>query len=83
MSVDTSENDLLAETKENLHPLHVLQKDIANMPAVDTAKVQAVLQKLNNGALDILGTEAEQQASAERIAHKIMAELVENDPNTA
>lgn len=90
MSVDTSENDLLETTQEELelkktfaddklNPLHLLQQAIANMPDIDTEKVQAVLQKLNQGAIDALGNESERLNSAKRIATKIIAETVHDD----
>ena len=80
MSVNISENDLLGNTEttteqtEDSNPLHTLQKAIAAMPAVDAEKVEAVIAKLRNGGLDILGTEAERLASAQRIAKQIIEE---------
>ncbi len=90
MSVDTSENDLLGKTEEkleqsveqdqaSLHPLHLLQQAIANMPALDPEKVQAVLKKINQASLEILGTEEERLNSAKRIAEKIIDESVNTD----
>lgn len=60
--------------QDQSNPLHVLQQEIERMPAVDAAKVQAVLNKLQNGMLPILGTEEERLASAERIARQIIDE---------
>lgn len=56
------------------HPLHQLQMEIAALPAVDHERVNAVLEKLQTGKLEILGTDAQQQASAARIAQKIVDE---------
>ncbi|MBX9703168.1 MAG: hypothetical protein K2X39_03350 [Silvanigrellaceae bacterium] len=80
MNADISENDLLGKTEtlaeqtEDDNPLHALQKAIAAMPAVDAEKVEAVITKLRNGALDILGSEAERLSSAQRIAKQILEE---------
>lgn len=82
MTVDTSEVDLAAtEEVVELHPLHILQQSIANMPAVDAEKVQAVQKKLVQGNMEILGTPEERLASAERIVNKIIAEST-SDPKT-
>jgi hypothetical protein len=80
VNADLSENDLLgkaetvAEQTEDDNPLHTLQKAIAAMPAVDAEKVEAVIAKMRNGTLDILGTETERLASAQRIAKQILDE---------
>lgn len=80
MVVETRENDLSStdvkseQTQDQTNPLHVLQQAIAAMPAVDPAKVQAVIDKLSAGAIEILGTEEERLRSAQRIAAQILAE---------
>lgn len=63
--------------QELTNPLHLLQQAIANMPDIDPAKVQAVLNKLENGGLQIMGSDAERLESAQRIAQKIIDESSE------
>lgn len=79
MSQDTSTKDLpeaeTANDAQNHHPLHALQMAIAGLPDVDAKRVEEVLRKLRAGQIDILGDEAQQQASADRIAKKIIDEL--------
>ncbi len=79
MTAEVTENDLLTTTtpevdQTNIHPLLLLQREIAAMPDVDADRVQAVLHKIRSGALEILGTEEEQLASALRIAKLIIDE---------
>ncbi len=79
MTAETTEQDLLTKTSDALeqstdNPLHALLQEVAQMPEVDQAKVQAALEKLRNGTLGILGSETEQMASAERIAKRIIEE---------
>ena len=83
MTVDTSEVDLDTTKEEvaDLHPLHILQQSIANMPAVDAEKVQAVINKLAQGNFEILGDENERLKCAERIVEKIIAESI--DPKSS
>lgn len=79
MSIDTKENDLLDTViATETNPLHALQKEIANMPAIDTDKVARVIKKLENGELSILGSAKEQQECATRIAKLIIAESNED-----
>jgi hypothetical protein len=83
MSTEISENDLRnAEAKqpvEEAHPLHILQKEIAAMPAIDTEKVEAVKRKLLENKLAIMGSEEERLASAEKIAQQIIAEILPSE----
>jgi hypothetical protein len=81
VNAEISENDLLGKTEavaeqavEEDNPLHALQKAIAAMPAVDTEKVEAAINKLRQGQLGILGSDAERLASAQRIAAQIIEE---------
>jgi hypothetical protein len=60
--------------QDQSNPLHILQREIAAMPGVDAAKVQVVINKLQNGTLKILGTEEERLESAQRIAQLIIDE---------
>lgn len=64
---------------DHINPLHMLQQEIANLPEVDQAKVQAVIKKLESGNLSILGTAEERLESAKRIAEQIMNEIAESD----
>lgn len=68
--------DLSNDPSLDLNPLHTLQQAIAAMPAIDQDKVAAVISKLNNGKLGILGTDAERLACAQRIAAGIMEETL-------
>lgn len=74
MGAEISESDLLGIVKNSTNPLHELQQAIAAMPAVDPDKVQAAINKLRLGGLDILGTEEERLACAQRIAKQIIDE---------
>lgn len=71
--IDSPTSNPTAE-QDQTNPLHILQQAIANMPAVDAERVQAVINKLQNGSLEILGTAEERMASAQRIAQQIMDE---------
>ena len=62
------------ELEQEVHPLHLLQKAIAAMPAIDQEKVQAVIKKLESGELQILGTAEERLEAAKRIAAEITDE---------
>lgn len=89
MDAKTSDSDLLSETAVIVdadleidndlsvdNPLHALQQEIAAMPAIDPDRVEAVINKLRNGNLDILGTELERFASEQRIAARIIEESI-------
>ena len=73
--VDTDEK--IADGKAPTNHLLLLQQAIAKLPTVDPQKVQAALQKLQNGGFEILGSEEERLASAQRIAQKIIDESAE------
>lgn len=75
MTVETKETDLEQDT----NPLHILQQAIANMPAIDQEKVQAVLNKIKSGTIEILGSEEERIECAKRIAKQIMDETTQSD----
>lgn len=79
MATDTPTEDLDTTTEVELNPLQELQTAIASLPAVDKERVEAVMQKLRDGKLDILSNDKNQQASAERIAQKIIDEIAETD----
>jgi hypothetical protein len=79
MEAETSESDLLGVEQETANPLHLLQQAIAAMPGVDTDRVQAAINKLCSGGLQIMGTEAERLACAERIAKQIIDETSHNE----
>ena len=80
MSTEVSDNDLsgqaeaVIERVEGNNPLYALQQAIAVMPPVDADKVAAAISKLESGALDILGTEAERLACEQRIAQRMLEE---------
>lgn len=82
MTIDV-DNEVASDTveqsteQEQTNPLHLLQQAIAKLPDVDPAKVQAALKKLQNGGLQIMGTDAERLESAQRIAQKIIDESSE------
>lgn len=79
MDTKTSENDLLDVEQGTTNPLRLLQQAIAAMPGVDAEKVQATIKKLCSGELEILGSEAERLACAERIAKQIIDESSHTD----
>ncbi len=72
LETETSENDLLGVKQDTINPLRLLQRTIADMPGVDSEKVQAAINKLCAGGLQILGSESERLACAERIAKQII-----------
>ena len=77
---DTQDPDLANTTDQGTqvetetHPLHELQMAIASLPAVDAERVEEVLKKLRAGKIDILGSEEQKLASAQRIAKQIIDE---------
>ena len=79
METETYENDLLGVEQETTNPLHLLQQAIATMPEVDKDRVQAAINKLCAGGLEILGSETERLACAERIAKQIIDESSHNE----
>jgi hypothetical protein len=79
MEAETSESDLLGVEQDTTNPLHLLQQTIAAMPGVDTDRVQAAINKLCAGGLQIMGNEAERLACAERIAKQIIDETSHNE----
>lgn len=75
MTTDIREDDLLRiieETKSS--PLEQLAEEIAALPEIDTDKVKAVLDKLDNNSIDMLAEKQERLTSAMRIAQKIIEE---------
>lgn len=79
METETTESDLLGVEQDTTNPLHLLQQAIAAMPDVDTDRVQAAINKLCSGGLEILGNKAERLACAERIAKQIIDETSHNE----
>ncbi len=75
-----STDDLLNESNSVLeaktNPLHMLHQAIAAMPDIDPEKIAAVIKKLQNGTLDILGDESQRKAAEQRIAARIMEETL-------
>lgn len=76
-TVISHDEQSLLEPQQTKDHLHLLLQQIAAMPAVDTNKVQAILQKLKNNELAILGTGEEQLACAQRIAQQIIDETLQ------
>lgn len=86
MSIKSDNSDLLSETgvavehladvnlKDN--PLYELHQAIAAMPDIDAAKVAAVIRKLQDGKLDLLGDSAQRAAAQSRIAARIIDETL-------
>lgn len=75
VETEISDSDLLGIVKDTANPLQELKKAIIAMPDIDSEKVQAVINKLHaQGGLEILGTEEERLASAQRIAKQILNE---------
>lgn len=80
MTTDINESDILTSVKDdkeitlNEHMQSVLREVLADMPALDQQKVQAVLAKLKSSGLEILGNDKEREECAKRIAQKIITE---------
>ena len=75
VETEISDSDLRGIVKDTANPLQELKKAIIAMPDIDSEKVQAVINKLHaQGGLEILGTEEERLASAQRIAKQILNE---------
>lgn len=79
MGTEISDSDLLGVVKSTTNPLHELQKAIVAMPAIDADKVQAAINKIKSQGIEILGTEEERLACAQRIAKQIIDETSGTD----